>query len=115
MTCLWTVPLTWINDYILKPEFWIGIFNGINVDVNEGALTSWLSTISGLSQTLLFSVCPTIFKFLANCEGSSSSMEKAEQQAMIFFWYFYIFARFLGPIGLASVKNYLGGGKVLSF
>jgi len=113
MTCFFTVPISLINDYILKPELWVVVLNGINVNIDKGVLTSWLSTISGFSQTLLFSVCPTIFKFLANCEGSSSSMEKAEQQAMIFFWYFYIIARFLGPIALLSVKGYLEGGGTL--
>jgi hypothetical protein len=41
-------------------------------------------------------------------------MEKAEQKAMIFFWYFYIVARFLGQILINGIMQFLNGGEYIT-
>lgn len=74
-------------------------------------LSGLLPILSGLTQTMLFSVCPQIFKFVANCEGSASSMAKAEELAILYFWYFYIIARFMGPILWDSIVKFTTGSE----
>lgn len=72
-----------------------------------------LSTVTGLSQTLLFSISPAIFKFLSNLEGSSSSVGHSEQKSIIYFWYFFIIARFIGQIIVdAFLSVVYGSGDV---
>ena len=79
-----------IDQYILQP-----ILDPIDGRVGVGNLGS-LAT--GLTQSVLFSIGPTVFKTLAGMEGSSTSTQKVEQKALIFFWYFYIIGRLMGPI-----------------
>ena len=70
----------------------------LNPDLFGDRFVSLLSPVTALTQSLLFSICPVIFKVLANIEGSATSMDKAEQKAIIYFWYFFIIARFMGQI-----------------
>jgi len=70
----------------------------LNPDLFGDQFVSLLSPVTALTQSLLFSICPVIFKVLANIEGSATSMDKAEQKAIIYFWYFFIIARFMGQI-----------------
>lgn len=79
--------------------------------LSSSTLDKILPTLSGLTQTLLFSICPTIFRFVADFEGSSTSMDAAEHRSMIFFWYFYIAARFMGQILWQFFSKLVGGSK----
>jgi len=105
-TVLWVIPVSLVNTFILSPNQLPAITGW-----DEATLTRLVTPLSGLTQMLLFSVCPTLFKFLAGVEGSSSNLEKAEQRAMIFFWYFFIIARYMGPILFNSVISFVRGGK----
>ena len=95
-----------INSFILNPQILVEML-GLSIE-SASKLTS---TASGLTQSLLFSICPMIFKFMAYSEGSSSSMDMAEQNAMIYFWYFYIIARFMGQIVWDAVLSFFEGSK----
>ena len=95
-----------INKFVLDPDLFSAVFG-----ISEENATKFTSTASGLSQTMLFSICPVIFKFVAYCEGSSNSMEMAERRAMIYFWYFYLIARFMGQILWQAAVSFLTGSK----
>ena len=101
------MPVNLINKMVLNPDLWSKALSAFNKD----DVQKFTTFLSGFSQSLIFVVCPPIFKFLADSEGSSSSMEKAEQKAMIFFWYFYIVVRFLGQIVLNGIQQFFNGGK----
>ena len=77
--------------------------------------SSWSNTLSGLSQTLLLSIAPYIFEILANIEGSATSEGKVEQTALIFFWYFFIVARYMGQIVWGMVEQVWEGCKYALF
>jgi hypothetical protein len=98
---VWTWPIDKINNLILDPALLADLLG-----ISYNTAVRYMATFSGLGQSLLFSVCPTIFKFLSCIEGSSASMEQAEQKAMIYFWYFYIVARFMGPVLLNAAQSY---------
>lgn len=98
---LWTKPIDQINNLILQPTLVADTFN-----VSYNTAVRYMSTFSGLTQSILFSICPIIFRFLSCIEGSSISMEQAEQKSMIYFWYFYIIARFLGPVLLNATQSF---------
>ena len=104
-TSCYIVSINNLNEAIWNPEIYT------NFGISQSTMSKVLPTLSGLTTTLLFSICPTIFKFLSDFEGESSSMEKAEQRAMIFFWYFYICTRFLGQILWDSIQKFTSGGK----
>ena len=98
---VWTWPIEKINNLILDPALLADVLG-----ISYNTAVRYMATFSGLGQSLLFSVCPTIFKFLSCIEGSSASMEQAEQKAMIYFWYFYIVARYMGPVLLNAAQSY---------
>lgn len=102
----WTVPIQIINIFILQSERWKNISDTIGLNLTLSQIESYKTTVSGLLQTLIFSVCPVFFKYLAYIEGSSSSMAKAEQTALMLFWYFYIIARFFGTILVVAAMEY---------
>jgi hypothetical protein len=93
-----------INSLILNPELFAKLFA-----IPLGQAVSLLSPVSALTQSLLFSICPMLFRLLANIEGSATSMDKAEQKAIIFFWYFFIIARFMGQIIWDITVTYFDG------
>jgi hypothetical protein len=99
---------------VFNPELWTNALTTLKINVSSDTVQKYTASLSGLSQSLIFSICPPIFKFLAYSEGSSSSMEKAEQKAMIFFWYFYIVARFLGQILINGIMQFLNGGEYIT-
>jgi len=91
-----------INTTVLE----VSKFLGESQEVWQAALSS---TLSGASQSMLFSISPSIFQLLANSNGQCTSMEKAEQKSIIYFWYFYIIARFMGPILWEAITTFFGG------
>jgi phosphate starvation-inducible membrane PsiE len=105
-TCSYVAIINFVNQYLWDPKVYSTVFG-----LSESTLDSVMPTLSGLTQVLLFSICPVIFKFLANVEGSSSSMEEAEQRALIYFWYFYFIARFMGQLIWESVVSFTQRGK----
>lgn len=76
---------------------------------------TYSSSASGLTQTLLFSVAPYIIEILANIEGTATSEGKAENKALIYFWYFFIVARFIGQIALDTMVGVVTGCKYKLF
>ena len=73
--------------------------------ISEDVLSTAIPTLSGLTQTLLFTVCPQIFKIVAYKSGEATSFESGDQQAMIYFWYFYLVVRYLGQLVVQSFNK----------
>ena len=73
--------------------------------------TKFVTPLSGVSQILLFSICPTVFKYIACKDGKSTSVQQMEQRAMMYFWYFFIVARYLGQFLVLAVLNLFFQGK----
>jgi hypothetical protein len=92
-----------INALLLNPQLFSALL-GITIEKAE----SYVGLASGYTQAALFAICPSIFLILANIEGSATSMEKAEQRALIFFWYFFIVARFMGQIVFQTAVKIIG-------
>ena len=106
MTITYVYILDQINSVILNSTLFSKAF-AISLERAD----QWSSTASGVTQTLLFSVSPTIFKVLANIEGSATSEGKSEQKAMVYFWYFFIVARFMGNIVWNAWLDFWQGSK----
>ena len=105
-TCSYVAIINIINTFLWDPGLYETLFG-----LSQETLSTVIPTLSGLTQTLIFSICPVIFKLVANSEGSSSSMEEAEQRALIYFWYFYFIARFMGQLIWESVLRFTKDGK----
>jgi len=82
-----------INSVLLNPRLFSALLG-----ITEEKAEAYVGLASGYTQIAVLSIAPSIFLILANIEGSATSMEKAEQRALIFFWYFFIVARFMGQI-----------------
>jgi len=95
-----------ILGYVFNPDLLQNILS-----VTEERALSIQVLISGQSQILLFSICPPIFKILSNVEGSATSENKAQQKAMLFFWYFFLIVRFMGQIVWDIASEYFTGSK----
>jgi hypothetical protein len=90
-----------INQVLWDPDL-IGVFR---------LPTTIIPTLSGATQSLVFSACPQVFKFIANKEGSATNTAVAEQRAMMYFWYFYLFARYLGQFVVQAYTKFTDGSK----
>lgn len=66
---------------------------------------------SGLLFTVFFSFLPQLFKFVAFYEGTSSSMEKAERKALLFYWYFMLVTAFTGSSLANMLLQWFASGK----
>eukprot|EP00536_Pseudo-nitzschia_multiseries_P003826 jgi/Psemu1/237046/estExt_Genewise1.C_600084 len=108
-TCFYIGIIDLVNEHIWNPDKVVALFG----EAAQASLSKYSSSLSGLTQILLFSVCPVIFRIVANFEGSSTSMQKAEQRALMYFWYFYIIARFMGQIVYKSTLLFLRGEQGL--
>ncbi len=102
----YTFLLNLINRYLWDPNLYEGLFG-----LSEETLDTIIPTLSGLTQTMLFSVCPQIFKFVAYKEGSATSLDDGEKKAMIYFWYFYLVVRYLGQLVVESFAAFASGGE----
>jgi len=106
-TGCYIVPINFINNnFVPSEEFWLE-----KLEIPQKIVNRVLPSLSSLAQTLLFSICPSIFTFVADAEGSATSREKAEERAMIFFWYFYIVARFMGVFVWDAILNFNQGNS----
>jgi len=101
-TLSFTVIMNAINQVLWNPDL-IGRFN---------LSTTVIPTLSGATQSLVFSACPQVFKFIANKEGLATNTAVAEQRAMMYFWYFYLFARYLGQFVLETFNKFTSGGLI---
>ena len=101
------IPINFINQSILKPEEISKWFSFISVET----ATKFVTPLSGVSQILLFSICPTVFKYIACKDGKSTSVQQMEQRAMMYFWYFFIVARYLGQFLVIAVLELTFQGK----
>ena len=97
-------------NYILNLVFNPDLLQNI-LSLTEERAASIQVLISGQAQILLFSICPPIFKILSNIEGSATSENKAEQKAIIFFWYFFLIVRFMGQIVWDIAYDYFTSSK----
>lgn len=70
---------------------------------------------SGLVQTVFFSVLPQVFKLLAFSDGTSSSKPKAEENALMFYWYFMLVTAFTGTALLQLLIASLVEGMIGAF
>ena len=95
-----------ISSFILKPDRFSSLF-GVTLE----RARSWSSTASGLIQTIQFSVAPIIFDVLANIEGSATSAGMAQRNAILYFWFFYVVARFMGKIIWDAILSLWAGCK----
>ena len=101
------IPINLINRSILNPEKISTWFPFITVET----ATKFVTFLSGVSQILLFSICPTFFKYIACKDGKSTSVQQMEQRAMMYFWYFFIVARYLGQFLIIAVLELFFQGK----
>jgi len=108
-TIAFTYIVQLINRIFLNPKL-LSTLLGISMET----ATDWSIVISGLTQSLVFSICPLVFELLANIEGSATSLGKREQKALINFWYFYLVARYMGQIVWEAVVNFWYGDSVES-
>jgi hypothetical protein len=93
----YTLPLSLVSQ-LLHPEKLAQLFLGWDSLQNPNSVfyTVLAGISSGLLYTLFFSFCPQLFKALANFEGNVSSMQKAEDKALQYFWYFMMLTAFTG-------------------
>ncbi len=104
--CSYTAIQNLINTILWDPEIYKDLF-----DIDEETLDLMIPTLSGATQTLLFAVCPQVFKFLAFKEGSATSYDDAEENAMLYFWYFYLVVRYLGQLVVEGFAKFAGEGE----
>ncbi len=66
---------------------------------------------SGFLFTIFFSFLPNLFKAVAFYEGTSSSMERAERKALLFYWYFMLVTAFTGSALANMLLEWFTTGK----
>ena len=101
-----TAILNQINKSLWDPELYEGLFG-----LDDETVARIIPTLSGLTQTLLFTVCPQIFKIVSFKSGVATSFESSEQRAMIYFWYFYLVVRYLGQLVVESFEKFTAGSE----
>jgi hypothetical protein len=96
----------------LNPEYLAEVFPDAEFLQNPDNLFYRLlaGAASGLVYTLFFSFCPQLFKAIANFEGNVSSIRKAEDKALIYYWYFMLLTAFTGSALAQMLGKWLIGG-----
>jgi len=81
---------------------------------NVNRLSSVTGILSGLLYTLFFSICPFIFKALANFGSGATSVRQAEFKAIRYYWLFILVTAFTGSSLATMVTQglYSGTSKV---
>ncbi|KAL3933647.1 MAG: hypothetical protein SGBAC_010302 [Bacillariaceae sp.] len=94
---LYTVPLSLTSTYFsdTAQEAW--------PDFPHHNLLSGF--ISGGLYTIFFSVCPFIFKFIANYGSNATSIRQAEVRALRYYWFFILFTAFAGQSLVSMTIN----------
>jgi hypothetical protein len=67
--------------------------------------------LSGLLVTLFLSVCPFMFKALANFGSGATSIRQAEYRALRYYWIFILVTAFTGSSLVTMVTKGLYSGK----
>ncbi|KAL3923561.1 MAG: hypothetical protein SGILL_001587 [Bacillariaceae sp.] len=101
--CLYSIPLAIVST-VLDPTYLATAFPDAEVWQNsDGVFFQLFAGISsGMLYSLFFSVLPQIFKYLAFMLGSASTIQKGEDNALKFYWYFMLVTAFTGST-LASI------------
>jgi hypothetical protein len=96
----------------LNPEYLAEVFPDIEFlqDPDNFFYQLLAGIASGLLYTLFFSFCPQFFKAIANFEGNVSSIRKAEDKALIYYWYFMLLTAFTGSALAQMLGKWLIGG-----
>ena len=86
---LYTIPLSLASN-LLAPESLKRAFPNLDeITTVSGILTGWL-------YTLFFTVCPYLFKALANYGSGATSLRDAERKAIRYYWFFILITAFAG-------------------
>lgn len=79
--------------------------NNVNID----------GLMSGILYTIFFSICPFIFKALANYGSGATSVQHAEYNALFYYWIFILVTAFAGQFLVSMATNaYISGTKFLN-
>lgn len=97
-----------VNRILINPTLITKLF-----DVDQETARTWSTAFSGLTQSLLFSATPYIFEVLANIEGSATSLGNREQNALLYFWCFFLISRYMGQIVWDGVLKFWEDGQSL--
>ena len=101
--CLYTIPLS-LTSNLLSPDRLSTWFPTVDeVGVLSGILT-------GLIYTGFFSVCPFIFKSLANFGSGATSQRQAEFIAIKYYWIFILVTAFTGSSLATMITSGLYSG-----
>mmetsp|Transcript_4818 Transcript_4818/g.12258 ORF Transcript_4818/g.12258 Transcript_4818/m.12258 type:complete len:1303 (-) Transcript_4818:886-4794(-) len=87
---LYTIPLSLVSGILVRGT------NSIISDQNTEDYNAISGFMAGLANTLFFSFCPQLFKAVAFFEGTSSSLERAERKALLYYWLFMLVTAFTG-------------------
>jgi len=72
--------------------------------------------VSGLLTNLFMTLCPFIFKGIANFGGGAASLRKAEFTAIRYFWFFYLIIAFVGSsLGVMLLTELFDGTSLKAF
>mmetsp|Transcript_13295 Transcript_13295/g.38291 ORF Transcript_13295/g.38291 Transcript_13295/m.38291 type:complete len:1346 (+) Transcript_13295:296-4333(+) len=107
MYFLYTIPLTTASA-LLSTENLARIFPELAKfqGTSQGAEINGFLT--GLLYTLFLSICPYIFKGIANFGSGATSVRAAEIIALKYYWYFMLLTSFTGPSLASMVIEGLG-------
>jgi len=72
--------------------------------------SAFASLLTGVAWTLFFSVCPYIFKSIANYGSGATSVRQAEYFALQYYWFFMLLTAFTGTSLTSMVINGLVSG-----
>lgn len=101
--CLYTIPLSLTSSLVSSRQLAIWFPNVKDVGALSGILT-------GLLYTGFFSVCPFIFKSLANFGSGATSLRQAEFLAIRYYWIFILVTAFTGSSMATMVTSGLYSG-----
>ena len=87
--CLYTIPLSLTSDLFSARQL-ASWFPGLEVHNQISGI------LTGLLYTVFFSVCPFIFKALANFGSAATSQRHAEYRAIRYYWVFILATAFTG-------------------
>lgn len=101
--CLYTIPLSLTSSLVSAQQLstWFPTVDDV------GALSGILT---GLLYTGFFSICPFIFKSLANFGSGASSMRQADFLAIRYYWIFILVTAFTGSSMATMITSGLYSG-----
>jgi Calcium-dependent channel, 7TM region, putative phosphate len=105
--CLYTIPLSLTSNLLSANQLatWFP-------EMKEYSLISGILT--GLLYTAFFSVCPFIFRALANFGSSATNKGQAEYRAIRYYWIFILATAFTGSSLATMIRSGLYSGTLLA-